>query len=464
MRVTILACLLFATNGCGVIVRQVDSRLDQLGTSQWFVQGRRAQLNDDEKAWAETAWKYFNFNYNATTGLVNSADKQQLVTMWTVADTISATHTAHVLEFIDTKTFDERISTLLGFLNGMSLFQDRLPNRFYDASTGKKVDGKKRPNEVGWSAVDIGRLLVWLKILQIEYPYLGEYVDKAVLRWNFCDLIDNCGALYGGRLVGKDVKLIQEGRLGYEEYAALGYNIWGFDTALASTIEPYGRIRIQNQEVFYDLRDPRKTGNYAPVLTGPYLYSGLEFNWDRPGDISSFDSQHSNRVMAKLAHAIYRAQESRFRNLRIQTARTDHASEKTPKPVLDSIFADGFQWNTILENGEHKPDLALVATKAVFGMWALWDTSYTQQLILAIKELHSKDRGWFEGRYERSGAYDRTITASTNAMVLEAILYKSRGKLYTGPNNPTYMEALLADIFKQPNRCFPPERTQCDIN
>ena len=48
-------------------------------------------------------------------------------------------------------------------------------------------------------------------------------------------------------------------------------------------------------------------------------------------------------------------------------------------------------------------------------------------------------------------------------MVLEALLYKATGKLYNHPNEPTYMEALLENIFKPPNRCFPPEREQCDL-
>ena len=105
----------------------------------------------------------------------------------------------------------------------------------------------------------------------------------------------------------------------------------------------------------------------------------------------------------------------------------------------------------------------MVSTRAVFGMWALWRTEYTDTLLTSIKQMYAPDRGWYEGRYEKSGAYDRTVTLATNTMVLESILYKATGKLYYHPDEPTYMEAYLQDIFTRPNQCFPPEREVCDI-
>jgi len=450
------------SSSCGVLVRQFDDRLSKISESQLFVQGRRSTITEDELAWAKTAWVFFQTNYSESTGVVAADASSKVISMWTVADTIGATHAAFQLGLLEEKLFDERVSTLLHFLNTMPLFRDRLPNRYYHSISGKKVDTKGRENEVGWSAVDIGRLLIWLKILQQEYPHLSEYVDKSVLRWNFCDLIDKCGALYGGRVAGKELQLVEEGRLGYEEYAALGFQVWGFDSTLASSIEPYGTIKVEDVDIYYDLRDPRLTGMIAPVLSGPYLYSGLEFNWDRADDLGSLDSQHSNRVVSRLARSIYEAQERRYENHRILTARTDHVSAKRNRTVYDSVFADGFRWNTLSESGEYLPDLALVSTKAVFGMWALWQTPYTDRLMESVKSLHSTDKGWFEGRYELSGAYDRSLTASTNALVLESILYRSGGKIFGKPRSSSHYEILLEDVFKWPNRCFPAERTQCD--
>ena len=96
-------------------------------------------------------------------------------------------------------------------------------------------------------------------------------------------------------------------------------------------------------------------------------------------------------------------------------------------------------------------------------MWALWQTPYTDRLMEAIEQLYSANKGWYEGRYELSGAYDRSLTASTNALVLESILYRTGGKIFSEPESSTHYGVLLEDIFKWPNRCFPAERTQCDI-
>ena len=85
------------------------------------------------------------------------------------------------------------------------------------------VNYSNQPEEIGWSAIDIGRLLLWLKIVSVRYPEFSEYIDRIVLRWSYCDLLDRCGLLYGGSMAQGKINLFQEGRLGYEEYAAVGY-------------------------------------------------------------------------------------------------------------------------------------------------------------------------------------------------------------------------------------------------
>jgi len=48
----------------------------------------------------------------------------------------------------------------------------------------------------------------------------------------------------------------------------------------------------------------------------------------------------------------------------------------------------------------------------------------------SVRTLRDAGTGWFEGRYEASGGYEWTRTASTNAMVLEALLYREVGTLF----------------------------------
>ena len=43
--------------------------------------------------------------------------------------------------------------------------------------------------------------------------------------------------------------IVQEGRLGYEEYAALGFQAWGFETRQASRLEPFGKAWIDGVQI-----------------------------------------------------------------------------------------------------------------------------------------------------------------------------------------------------------------------
>ena len=94
-------------------------------------------------------------------------------------------------------------------------------------------------------------------------------------------------------------------------------------------------------------------------------------------------------------------------------------------------------------------------------MWVLWNTNYTQQLMKIIEALFDKDRGWYEGRYEASGAYERQITSYTNAMVLESLLYKAKGPIYRFNLRNGYFNTKLDKIYERPKQCFPPERPIC---
>jgi len=194
----------------------------------------------------------------------------------------------------------------------------------------------------------------------------------------------------------------------------------------------------------------------------PFLLHGLEFNWDQLEFPGLIDSVHTDRVMASLADRIYEVQESRYETQRVFTARTDHPTSQAPFFVIDAIYAGGYPWNTISESGEHYPELATVSTRAAFAMWALWSTAYTDRLIELIAPLHDPKRGWFEGRYEQTGAYDRTLSASTNAVVLQSLYHKAYGKSFSERRPYRHWAFRLENEFERPNRCFPPVEEVCE--
>ncbi|RMI24941.1 MAG: DUF3131 domain-containing protein [Calditrichaeota bacterium] len=458
LRIVMIAATINAllSSGCGVMIRGVYNGVNSLVNSGLFHVGRHGKLTDQEHTWAKIAWKYFENNFNPQTGLVNSVDRYPSTTMWHIGDYLAALTAAYEFELIDADEFDERLSLVLDFLNRMDLFYGRLPNKAYNTMNGVMVDYNNQPGEVGWSAIDLGRLLIWLRIIRDRYPLYSEYVDKAVLRWNFCDVIDRCGKLYGGIKGPAGIELFQEGRLGYEEYAALGFQAWGFDTRQASMIRPYHRVRIYGIDILHDARDPREEGTYAPIVTLPYVLAGMEFHW------KPINPRNRPEVSLKtLADRVYRVQERRYRVEKIFTARTDHQLGEPPFFVFDAVYAAGYPWNTISDGGDFYPEAALVSTRAAFGMWVLWNTEYTDKLITLLSYLYDPDRGWYEGRYEVSGGHEESITCTTNALVLEALLYKQTGRLFRFDREEGYYPTFLQNEFNHQGNCFPPEREDC---
>jgi hypothetical protein len=159
---------------------------------------------------------------------------------------------------------------------------------------------------------------------------------------------------------------------------------------------------------------------------------------------------------------VYRVQEERWRREKQFTARSDYQIRGAPFVVLDSVFAAGYPWNTIAGDGNAYERLAHVSTRAAFGLWALWPGEYANALVENVRYLHDPDRGWFEGRFEQGGGPNTLITLSTNAAILEVLLYKATGVLYRqGAARNGYFQVQAGDPFNRIGRCWPGEREGC---
>jgi hypothetical protein len=419
--------------------------------------GRHGLLTAQERGMAETAWSYFEMAYQPDTGLVNSVGSYPSTTMWDTASYLSGLVAAYELEIIDRHEFDRRMIRVLGTLRGLDLFQGKLPNKAYNAKTGEKVNYANKPGELGYSALDIGRLLVWLKIIKERYPYMAGAVDNVVLRWNFCDIISPEGQLIGATVdEGGKMNLQQEGRLGYEEYAAKGFQLWGFDTAAASEAAPYQFVSIQGVDVPVDGRDPRIYRSQNYVVSEGYILEGLELNWDLPSDHSNRPGVASDGWRAEFADRIYQVQEQRFKDTGILTARSEHQIESAPYFVYDAIFADGYAWNTLDPAQGYQPDRAAVSTKAAIAMWALWNTPYTQLLFDHVASQSEPGKGFDEGIYENGRGAIPLQTANNNGIILAALLYKVQGPILQFKNDfPQVWDNGYADTGLRKARCQP---------
>ncbi|EAQ4583763.1 DUF3131 domain-containing protein [Salmonella enterica subsp. enterica] len=421
----------------------------------WHTTARISSLTPQEKAWARIAWRYFENNTQPQTGLVNGSDKQPRVTLWQMGDTLIALIAARELGLVQEDEFDARLTRLLGTLNRLTLTDVRTPGRLYSSQTATPVDFSGQPTKSGWSAKDMARLMLALRLTAERAPQYREYLDKIILRWNFCPVIDKDGELWSASVQNGQTVIREELRLGESEYAASAFRLWGFlpEKALSP---PSCNVIIYQRSLAVDDRDPRTTWQPSLLTTLPAMLPGLEFGWQPPGV-----PPEVQKALRTRAQGVWLSQKSRWERDKVLTARADFTLPQAPWHVVDTVWGNGYAWNTIGDDGRDYPRLAQVSTKAVFVLWTLWKTDYTDALMAVTTHLNNPQRGWFEGRVEATGDVNRTLTLSTNAMVLEALLYKhNAGPLFENglTDDNSYFVHRATDEFNPPSLCLPGER------
>ncbi|MCL1049293.1 DUF3131 domain-containing protein [Shewanella abyssi] len=458
MQLTLVICLALLLVACGNSYQGFSNDIVERHTHWEVPKPRSGDLTEQEMEMATIAWQYFVNNYQESTGLVNAVNDYPSVTWWDASSYLAGMVSALEFGIIEKEEFDRRFIRFIATLNTIDLFMGELPNKAYNTQNAAKVDYANQPGEIGYSALDLGRLLIWLHIIKHRFPQFGSAIDSAVLRWNFCNVVDETGTMFGALLEpGKPVQYLQEGRLGYEEYAAKGFELWGFNTKQALMPEPYATINMYGYDIPYDTRDPRRLKAHSYVVTESYVLDGIEFGWDVTADHSAHDNNYSHAWVAEFALQIYRVQEKRYQETGIITARTEHQLDGAPYFVYDTIYTDGFAWNTISEVGAFLPQYSAVAIKGAMGMWVLWDTEYTDLLFDHVSHIYDREKGFYEGIFENGTGLINTFTSNNNGILLEILLYKKQGKLlqYQATTAPSLWEKALQSPFGYEGQCLP---------
>jgi hypothetical protein len=379
-------------------------------------------LCDNDLQVARIAWKYFEKNYQPKTGLVNAVDNYPSTTMWDVGSSLAGTIAAVNLGLIGEKEFDDRIVTLLATLRSQRLYRDELPNKAYNAMTAELTDYTNKPvaEGLGYSALDLARLASWLDLLACMHPKHAHAARQVLLRWKFCRLIQD-GQLYGAVFdpATKKDQALQEGRLGYEQYAGKAFAGLGFDQSVASRYDNQyaSTVDIHGVPIAFDMRDPRKFGAFNYVVTESYALDALEFGRDA----------EVNRLLGN----IYEVQKRRWQRTGIVTAASEDNVDRPPYFVYNTIFAAGSAWNTITDTGADQSQLKSLSTKAAFSLATLYpEDPYSSVLVNAVWNAYDPERGWYSGIYESGIGYNKAITANTNGIILETLLFKALGPLH----------------------------------
>jgi hypothetical protein len=379
----------------------------------------RAPLGPRERDLALAAWSYFEANTDEGTGLTHSVRGYPSTTMWDVGSQLMAILAAEDLLVVSRAEARRRLERAIATLASLPLCERGLPNKAYHTRTLEMVryDNTPAPGGIGWSALDVGRVLVPLALVARRAPELAPLVERVVARWNL-DALSAGGGLRGAtRRVDGVLEMHQEGRLGYEQYAAKGLLAWGVPASAALDYRSHVAFReVGGQLVPHDTREPRDHGGtHAAVLSEPWVLDGLEFGLD-------------DRTAA-LARAVLAAQERRFARTGRLTAVSEDALDRPPGFAYSAVLNGRDAWVAFSPDGTPAPGSLGFSAKAAVGWAVLFDAPYADRLLDAAAELRAPG-GLHAGRYDATGAVNGVLSLNTNAVVLEALAYRVHGPFF----------------------------------
>lgn len=373
---------------------------------------------------AKTAWNYVERNSSGSTGLVNAVDAWHFATIWDIGSMLGALHSARGLEIITESEYRSRMDRVLHTLEVMPIYNGAAFNKKYVVATGQMAGKDDQPSTTGfgWSAVDLGRFLTWMKIIEQNDPVAAPAARRVIARLDLRQLVDSAGYLLGANTDPKFHKHYDylEGKIGYEQYAAEGLALWGVRAEKAIDFGTNGiPVSVLGFRVLADRRGD-------DVLTSePFIMMGMELGWTNP----TWEEQARN-VLA--------AQRERFNRTRIITMVSEDAIPVKPAYFYYYLVHRNGQDFVVRAPGT-EPDPSYprwISTKASFAWHALFPSDYTWSAVRAVQPAGATGAGWTAGVYERSKRPTPNSNVNTAAIVLEAAYYAQRGCAFIKPTCP----------------------------
>ncbi|MCH8546113.1 MAG: DUF3131 domain-containing protein [Cryomorphaceae bacterium] len=376
-------------------------------------------LTEEEMDMARIAWKYFINNFQHETGFTNSVDKYHSTTLWDLSSSLFATVSAFELGIIEKGELHYRVEKTLQSLSSIQLYNDHLPNKVYNTINLNMSTYDNRPTDagVGWSSMDIGRFLNFCTRLIHNYPEFTSHVNRVINHWDLSQAIED-GELIGIGLSFKDGRemRVQEGKLGYEEYCAKGFQSMLYDVSNAMKYTDFIKfVNVHGEQIAVDSREVKYHPAYNYVVSDPYILDGLE----RGFDINSLE----------LGYRIFRAQKKHYEKTGIVTAVGESHIDTVPYFVYNSIYVNGKTWHCVSESGDDANEFKSLSTAAAIGWAYLFDDDYADLLKKTVKDLYEPNLGFYGGIFDKDGRTNTAITANVNAMVLQALNYKKYGPI-----------------------------------
>jgi hypothetical protein len=376
-------------------------------------------LTPTEMEYARTAWAYFEQNTHPKTGLVPSVRKFKSMTLWDEGGYILALVSAHKLGIVSRGEAVNRLTKAIGSLASLPLYKGVVPNKAYNIEKLTMTDyaNKPKPKGIGYSALDIMRLMSGLLVASQQFPELFPIIQLVVQRWDLEALAWNDRFAGVALLHKKYTQRVQEGRIGYEQYAGVTGTILGLQVEQAYHYAP-----ILRWQQYFDIRLPADTrtarthGVSAVTTSEPFLLEALEYGW--------------RAESYQVASAVFAAQLFRYNQTGKLTALSEDHIKGPPYFAYNGILVDFEPFKSVTASRKDVSDRRGISAKASFGWWAVTRHPYTEKLLTEIAQLQTSE-GWMAGLFEADMSRNEILTLNTNAMILEALHYKAFGPLYT---------------------------------
>jgi hypothetical protein len=386
---------------------------------------------------AATAWRYVEGHYHSATGLADATTSYAHATVWDIASTIAALYAAHELKLLETVEYDRRMRRVLRTLKTVDLYDSAAFNKVYATRTGEMIGHDQQPSKTGygWSATDGGRLLIWLKILAVNQPQYRDDATAVVGRMAMNRLVKD------GYLWGEDrgeesraPRVYQEGQIGYEQYAARGFALWGFPPLKAMSLGENGvPITVMGRTLLADIRGRDR------VTSDPLVLMGLELGWDRE--------------TARLAGELLAAQEERYRKTgRVTIVGEDAIGVPPHYFYYYSAYAQDKHFAVDVQDARVAvEEPRWVSTKAAFAWHVLLPSAYTDLALRTVAPARTPN-GWSSGVYEASGKSTDTLNINTAGVILTAALVHTTGKPLLSPSSTSSHRAVERQTYSVAGR------------
>jgi hypothetical protein len=361
---------------------------------------------------AKKAKHYIERNWNTDTGLIDSVQGYHHATLWDIASGIAAILALENLQLISQQDANSRLDKTLSTIAIMPLYSDLLPNREYNTHTGlpSGTFSNSASNGNGWSALDIGRMLIWLQITKHYKPELATQIKRITQRWQLNRAIHN-KTLFGELRTKKGTSYRQEGRLGYLQYAALGYQFAGFDVSAAFTQENTEMILQDNIPLYIDQRN-------LPFFTSDsYLLHAIEM-----GDPDAWWNQ---------LQALYKLQLRQYNKTNQLWIFAEDAMSKPPWFSYNNINIYGKAWASTTISGKSIINPQIFSNKAAFAFSVLFDDDFSQKLAKTVITNSLSTQAIPTGLYQ-DGRINTAFNINTNSLILVSLWFKQRD------NRPIY--------------------------